>query len=218
MDKEYQKIGNVFKFDEKFRTIVGLNEPFNTLKNIIWEGTEKVDGTNIRIHWDGHNIEIAGHTNKAQIPDKLKTYLEDLFLTKEMEYVFEQIFNEKEVYIFGEGFGPGIQKEGYLYTDTPSFIIFDINIDGFDLKRAAVNDIANRLGIKSVPVVFTGTLSEAKEYVAAHQVSTINKEHEMEGLVLVPANIQLYDNKHHLIKCKCKYRDICKSSNLENIF
>ena len=35
MEKEYQKIGNVFKFDEKFRTIVGLNKPYETLKNII---------------------------------------------------------------------------------------------------------------------------------------------------------------------------------------
>ena len=43
MEKEYQKIRNVFKFDEKFRTIVGLNEPYETLKNIIWQGTEKID-------------------------------------------------------------------------------------------------------------------------------------------------------------------------------
>ena len=42
MEKEYQKIGNIFKFDEKFRTIVGLNEPYETLKNIIWQGTEKL--------------------------------------------------------------------------------------------------------------------------------------------------------------------------------
>ena len=76
MEKEYQKIGNVFKFDEKFRTIVGLNEPYETLKNIIWQGTEKIDGTNIRIHWDGHDITFAGHTDKAQIPNNLKTYLE----------------------------------------------------------------------------------------------------------------------------------------------
>ena len=40
MEKEYQKIGSVFKFDEKFRTIVGLNEPYETLKNIIWQGTD----------------------------------------------------------------------------------------------------------------------------------------------------------------------------------
>ena len=136
MEKEYQKIGNVFKFDEKFRTIVGLNEPYETLKNIIWEGTEKVDGTNIRIHWDGHDIEIAGHTDKAQIPPKLLAYLEGLFKTPEMEYVFEQIFEEKEAYIFGEGFGAGIQKAGGDYVENGtdvSFIIFDINKTSMDI-------------------------------------------------------------------------------------
>ena len=203
MEKEYQKISNVFKFDEKNRTIIGLNEPYETLKNIIWQGTEKIDGTNIRIHWDGHDIEIAGHTDKAQIPTKLKQYLENLFLTPEMEYVFEQIFAEKEAYIFGEGYGTGIQKYGedYLEGDEEvGFIIFDINIAGFDLKREAVDDIASRLGIKSVPVVFEGTLDEAKNFVAAHQISTLNSgKHEMEGIVLVPKGVQLYDNKKHLI-------------------
>ena len=110
MEKEYQKIGNVFKFDEKFRTIVGLNEPYETLKNIIWQGTEKIDGTNIRIHWDGHDITFAGHTDKSQLPENLKTYLKETFLTDEMEYVFEQIFGESEAYIFGEGFGVGMEK------------------------------------------------------------------------------------------------------------
>ena len=217
MEKEYQKIGNIFKFDEKFRSIVGLNEPYETLKNIIWEGTEKIDGTNIRVHWDGHDIEIAGHTDKAQIPPKLLAYLEGLFKTPEMEYVFEQIFEEKEAYVFGEGFGAGIQKAGGDYVENGTdvgFIIFDINIGGFDLKRESVNDIAARLGIPSVPVVFHGTLDEAKAFVAAHPMSTLNGgKHEMEGLVLVPRDIQLYDSKHHLIKCKCKYRDILKMNS-----
>lgn len=213
MENEYQKIGNMFKFDEKFRNIVGLNEPYETLKNIIWEGTEKIDGTNIRIYWDGHGIEIAGRTDRAQIPPKLKAYLEGLFLTPEMEYVFEQIFEEKEAYIFGEGFGAGIQKAGGDYVENGTdvgFIIFDINIGGFDLKRDSINDIASRLGIPSVPVVFRGTLDEAKAFVATHQMSTLNGgKHEMEGLVLTPC-VQLYDDKHHLIKCKCKYRDMLK--------
>jgi ATP-dependent RNA circularization protein (DNA/RNA ligase family) len=211
MEKEYQKIGNVFKFDEKFRTIVGLNEPYETLKNIIWQGTEKIDGTNIRIHWDGHDIEIAGHTDKAQIPPKLDKYLNDLFMTPEMEYVFEQIFGESEAYIFGEGFGAGIQKSGGDYGDV-GFIVFDVNIDGFDLNRVNTTDVANKLGLPSVPVCFEGTLDEAKSYVAEHHMSTLNGgKHEMEGLVLVPRDIQLYDKKHHLIKCKCKYRDMVRA-------
>ena len=218
MEKEYQKIGNVFKFDEKFRTIVGLNEPYETLKNIIWQGPEKIDGTNIRIHWDGHDITYAGHTNKAQIPTNLDNYLKETFLTDEMEYVFEQLFGESEVYIFGEGYGYKIQANGdkYLKDNKCGFIIFDINIGGWDLKRSNVEDIAAKLGIPSVPVVFEGTLDEAKAYVAKHQMSTLNSGlHEMEGIVLVPRDVQLYDNKHKLIKCKCKYRDMLKAGLAE---
>ena len=132
----------------------------------------------------------------------------------EMEYVFEQIFGESEAYIFGEGFGYKIQTNGekYLADNKCGFIIFDINIDGWDLKRKDVDDIANKLGLPSVPVVFEGTLDEAKEFVAKHQMSTLNGGlHEMEGIVLVPRDVQLYDNKHKMIKCKCKYRDMLKA-------
>ena len=219
MEKEYQKIGNVFKFDEKFRTIVGLNEPYETLKNIIWQGTEKIDGTNIRIHWDGHDIEFAGHTDKAQIPPKLQAYLESVFKVPEMEYIFEQVFGESEVYIFGEGFGAGIQKSGGDYVENGtdvSFIVFDVQIDGWDLDRKNTTDVATKLGLPSVPVCFEGTLDEAKAYVAEHHMSTLNGgKHEMEGLVLVPRDIQLYDKKHHLIKCKCKYRDMVRAGLVE---
>ena len=207
--KEYQKIANIFKFDEKYREIVGLNEIFKVLENIKWIGTEKVDGTNIRIYWDGHNIQIAGRTANSQLPSHLYEHLYNTFMSKEMEYVFEQMFGDKEVYLFGEGYGHKIQNGGGLYSDRAEFILFDVNIDGYDLTRDNVNDIANKLGLDSVPVVFEGTLPEAIEYVKSHPMSTINSAHEMEGLVLVPC-IQLYDARGHLIKCKCKYRDLVK--------
>ena len=211
--KEYQKINNIFKFDEKYRTIVGMTDTYNVLRNIAWIGTEKVDGTNIRIYWDGHKIQIAGRTEKSQIPEHLMNYLSNLFLTQEMEYVFEQMFGEKETYLFGEGYGYKIQANGDEYFEdrkSVGFILFDVNIDGFDLSRDNVNDIAEKLGLKSVPVVFRGTLDDAIKFVKKHNVSTLgNGSHEMEGLVLQPV-IQLYDYKHKLIKCKCKYADIIK--------
>lgn len=79
--KEYLKIKNIFLFDEKYRTVVGLDETMQTLKNITWEGTEKVDGTNVRVHWDGHRIEFAGRTDKAELPKELKEALSNIFLT-----------------------------------------------------------------------------------------------------------------------------------------
>ena len=211
--KEYQKINNIFKFDEKYRTIVGMTDTYQALKNIEWVGTEKVDGTNIRIHWDGHEVQIAGRTDKSQIPNHLMNYLSNLFLSKEMEYVFEQIFGEKETYFFGEGYGYKIQANGDTYFDdrkSVGFILFDVNIDGFDLSRDEVNNVAEKLGLKSVSIVFKGNLDEAIEFVKKHPMSTLgDSTHEMEGLVLQPT-IQLYDCKHNLIKCKCKYRDVIK--------
>ena len=134
--KEYQKINNIFKFDEKYRTIMGMTDTYQALRNIEWIGTEKVDGTNIRIYWDGHKIQIAGRTEKSQIPDHLMNYLSNLFLTQEMEYVFEQMFGEKETYLFGEGYGYKIQANGDEYFEdrkSVGFILFDVNIGGFDL-------------------------------------------------------------------------------------
>ena len=93
--EKYRKIDNVFMFDTKFKSIVGLNEPYNSLKNITWVGTEKIDGTNNRVYWDGYSIQIAGRNEKTTILQHLMDYLSSVFLTKEMEYVFEQMFGDK---------------------------------------------------------------------------------------------------------------------------
>ena len=215
MEKEYQKIGNVFKFDERYKNIIGLNEPYETLKNIIWQGTEKIDGTNTRVYWDGHRITWAGHTDTSEMQPNVAAKMEEIFGSQEMEYLFEQVFGESKAYLFGEAYGAGVQKGGGLYAadgKSIDFIVFDVNIDGWDLTRPNITDVANKLGLKSVPVVFEGTLEEAKAFVAKHPMSTLNGGlHEMEGLVLQPRDVQLYNNKHKLIKCKCKYRDMLKA-------
>ena len=215
--KEYQKIDNIFKFDEKYREIVGMTDTYLTLKDLEWIGTEKVDGTNIRIYWDGHDIKIGGRTNKAQIPTHLMEYLTNVFLNDEMEYVFEQMFGDKEVYLFGEGYGYKIQADGDKYFSdrkTVGFILFDVNINGFDLSRENVIDIADKLNLDYVPIVFRGTLDKAIEFVKEHHNSNLGDySHEMEGLVLQPS-ILLYDKNKKMIKCKCKYRDVIKIKEL----
>lgn len=208
---EYRKIANVFKFDAKYQNIVDLNEPFKSLENLTWVGTEKVDGTNIRIIWDGYKIEIKGRTDNAQFQGELYDTLSQMFLTKEMEYVFEQIFENKEVVIYGEGYGPKIQAGGGLYSDKPKFIVFDINIDGHYLKRANVLDICEKLNLDVVPEIFSGTIDEAKKFVSKHPSSTINEKHEMEGLVL-ELPLEIFDKNGNPLKCKVKYRDMLKGN------
>ena len=213
--KEYRKIPNCFKFDEKYKKIVDLNEPFKSLSELTWIGTEKVDGTNIRIHWDGHKIEIGGRTDKAQFQDDLKTYLDSIFLTEEMEYIFEQVFGEKDAMIFGEGYGPKIQNGG-TYSDTPKFIVFDIDINGYHLNRTKVNEVSEKLGLDSVPIVFSGDIYDAIKFIGSNPNSKINAKHEMEGLVLELEDLDIYDSKGERIKCKCKYRDI--RSIIKNVY
>lgn len=205
--EEYRKIPNVFKFDANYKNIIGLNEPFDTLKDIKFIGTEKLDGTNTRIYWDGHKIQIAGRTDKSQWQGDLYKTLSEMFLTDRAEYLFEQVFGEKEAYIFGESVGPKIQAGGELYCSKPDFYVFDVTIDGNELNYYNVADVAKKLGLKVVSLVFSGNLKEAIDFVSAHQTSTLSLKHEMEGIVLTP-EIDLYDRKGHRLKCKLKWKDL----------
>lgn len=215
--KEFTKISNIFLMDTKGK-ITGLQPLFRTLRKVTWEGTEKVDGTNVRIHWDGHSVEIGGRTDTSEIPTHLKEKLEERFLSKPMEYKFEEIFGEKDAILFGEGYGPKIQNGG-TYASEPKFILFDVLVNGkFYLTRANVDDVAEKMELDKVPVVFYGTIDEAIECVAQHPMSTLGEhQHEMEGLVLQPVGIMLYDANGHPLKGKCKYRDICKTENLKDL-
>ena len=61
----YGKIQTVFKRDPetKFRTLLdgqfSLPE-FEYLRSNTWTWTEKVDGTNIRIQWNGNTYHVGG--------------------------------------------------------------------------------------------------------------------------------------------------------------
>lgn len=131
---------------------------FEYLSNNPWIWTEKVDGTNIRVHWDGHKVQFGGRTGAAQIPAKLITHLLNLF----PEELFEQQFQETAVTLYGEGYGAGIQKGGGNYLPTGvHFTLFDVMIGGFWLLRESVEDVAQKMGVPPVPVVLTGTPHEA---------------------------------------------------------
>ena len=89
---EYTKIPNIFKRETfgKNRLIDGefSSEELKMLRNIDWEWTEKVDGTNVRVIWDGYRVSFAGRTDKAQIQNHLLTRLEELFGGTDKEEIF----------------------------------------------------------------------------------------------------------------------------------
>lgn len=202
---EYHKIETLFEPDingtKKLIDGAFRNEAVRYLANNDWFFTEKIDGTNIRIHWDGHKVEFAGRTDRAQIPKPLMEYLTNTFSSMEAEEMFEQKFGETEVILFGEGYGPGIQKGGAYRSDI-SFILFDVLIGDTWLKRDSVEDIATAFGIDIVPIVFVGDIKEAIDFVKTKPKSTIGTAN-MEGVVGRPV-VEMKDRlgKRVIVKIK----------------
>ena len=208
--KEYHKIPNIFLRSLETKKIAEgeyANEELNFLRNIEWLFTEKVDGTNIRIIWDGHRVEIKGRTDKAQIPSALLNRLMELFGGEANEQIFEQNFGDKEVMLVGEGYGAKIQGCGGLYRPDQDFILFDVMIGGNYQSRETVESIAGYFNLEVVPIVFAGTLEEGVEFVKSQPKSRVAKEElVMEGVVGRPA-VELQDRCGNRIIVKIKTHD-----------
>ncbi len=207
--KEYHKIETVYErdMDGSKKLIEGKfrNATVEFLKDNEWEFTEKIDGTNIRVMWDGHGFTFAGRTERASIPAHLMNRLNDIFMNTAMEELFEQMFGDKEVILFGEGYGPKIQKVGELYRPDVDFILFDILIGDIYLERINVQYIATSLGIDVVPIIFRGTIDEAVEFVKSKPQSSIGTA-PMEGLVGRP-EVEVRDRTGNRLIVKIKACD-----------
>lgn len=206
---EYNKIETVFNRDingtKKLIEGSFRNETVEFLKDNIWTFTEKIDGTNIRVHWDGHKVEFGGRTDKADIPKFLLERLNELFNNNETEELFEQLFGEKDVFLFGEGYGPRIQKNGSLYRNTVDFILFDVMINGNYQSRSTVEELAKTFGLDCVPIIFEGTIQEAVDFVKTKPNSTFGTA-PMEGVVGKP-KIELKDRCGNRLIVKIKVCD-----------
>ena len=205
----YHKIQTVFHRDPatKYRTLIdgvfSLPE-FEALQDDQWEGTEKIDGTNIRIEWDGKNLNFGGRTHKTECPPHVNKALSDM--CNRMEY--RATFGADNVTLFGEAYGGKVQRQkgGLTYSPVTKFILFDIFIEGDGwVDRGMVENMARAMGADCVPIVFKGTLREAIDFVKSAPDSTIGTV-KMEGLVLRPAVEQTAANGDRVIT-KIKVND-----------
>ena len=203
---KYHKIKTVYERDpeNKYKTLIlgkYATPELDYLKSNDWVFTEKVDGTNIRIMWDGEKMRFGGRTDNAQIPTFLYDRLGDLF----SETMLLDKFGDAEVILFGEGFGARIQKGGGNYIpDGVSFVLFDVYI-GMWLKREDVEEIAGSLSIDVVPIVGEGTLVEAVN-LAMDGVTSAWGDFPAEGLVMRP-RVELCTRAGHRVITKIKTKD-----------
>lgn len=175
---------------------------FEYLQDNEWEWTEKIDGTNIRVMFDGNEIVFGGKSDNAQIPAQLVKVLQDTFLPK------LDLFKEKfpdGVCLYGEGFGAKIQSGDNYIPDGVDFILFDVLIGNYWLSREDVNGIADTLSLRKVHIVGKGTIAEAIELVKSGFRSVIGTA-DAEGLVIRPTT-GLFNRRGERIITKIKCRD-----------
>lgn len=200
---EYPKINSIYKRDVNGKLIPGeySQEEFKYLENCQWFATEKVDGTNIRIIWDGEKVEFRGRTDKAIIQPTLLKTLNESFTDIDL---YRQVFGNQKAIVYGEGYGNGIQQAGKHYLpNSNNFIAFDINISGWWLKREDVLDLCSKMNIIAVPYIAKDTLVNLEKIVINGFNSDLTKYPE--GIVAKPL-VDLYgrDGKRVIVKIKRK--------------
>lgn len=205
---QYNKIYSPFVRDEVTNLLKKgewSRDEFGYLADKKWYGTEKIDGTNIRVMWDGKDVSLGGKTDAAQLPSDLVKVLQQQFMTITQRQKFAEKFGDKQVCFYGEGYGAKIQKGGGNYRADQGFILFDVKIGTGWLNMGAVKGIAESFGIDVVPTVIEGTLAELIAFVESKPKSIFG-DFESEGIVARPEMVLLNAHGERLIT-KIKVKD-----------
>jgi hypothetical protein len=209
--KTYHKIDSVFLRDpqtkhKNFFEGEFTTEAFRYLAHNEWLWSEKIDGTNVRVFWDGTEVRFGGRSDNAQMPDFLMEKLQTVFTADAFAAAFPTLDTGSYVQLYGEGYGARIQKGGGNYKpDGVDFILFDAVVNDIYLQCHNVEDVAAKLAIDVVPIIGRGTLYEAVEFTRNGFASTIGTAHA-EGLVMRPA-VELVDRMGRRVITKVKTKD-----------
>jgi len=207
----YHKIQTVYLRDPatKHKTLLMgqfARPEFDALAGIDWQWTEKVDGTNVRLMWDGERMTIGGKTDAAQ----LHTGLTDSIIRAVTPESLSAVFKPNPglmACIYGEGYGEKIQSGGH-YRTGQGLIVFDVLINGIWLEREQVEEIAAALGLPIVPICGHGTLAEMVESARSGYLSTVAEvsQRAAEGIVARPP-VNLFNRRGERVITKIKLKD-----------
>lgn len=224
---EYPKTSNLFLRDpdDIKKLVVGTldeeTEPFAQVGK--WHLTEKIDGTNIRLclnYGEGSAVKVLGRSDNANLPGKGDRFVESALpsiTATDMEMALREIDPEgyaSGMIVYGEGFGPGIQKGGGAYSDHMEFAAFDVLTlaqDREPLWRSwrDVVTVCDVLGLNTVPVLSDAAdIEQITSFVQQAPRSLLN-DHEalMEGVV-ARTDPYLYTSRGRRVKFKLKVADI----------
>ena len=218
----YPHIDSLWKRDSRGKIIRGDYScpEFEYLYEARWIAHEKIDGTNVRVGWTGKEFKFGGRTDRAEMQISLVQKLTEIFSDplriKRMEEISkvrglggDEGEEAATMTLYGEGYGNRIQKAGGLYIPNGvDFILFDIRVGIWWLKDEDVLQVAEILGLRTVPAVsLTGiTLRLAEELVRVGKgLKSAFGDFEAEGLVLRPkVPLLKRDGSRVIVKMKGK--------------
>ena len=167
----------------------------------------------------------AGRTEKTQLHPNLTKYLSETLTLQKLNRTFPEMSkhgdHEFKIILFGEGYDPKIQK-GKNYREDISFRLFDVYIKdhasaigGWWLEPENIENIAEKLGIETVPNLIIGNVDIQRivEYVKSRPISIVSKkednpksEYVTEGIVARSYPLLLRRNGERVI-FKLKVKD-----------
>jgi RNA ligase len=213
----YPKINTLWKRDDRNRILVGdfARDEFRELAyDAMFCWTEKLDGTNTRFYWNGEYVTVGGRTDNANWSTPVLSTLIDI---ANQPGVFQSIFGSKHVVLYGEAFGPGIQKGGG-YGDSVMFRPFDLRLgteDGITSNspftgRSKLAEIAHALGVEPVEILEYGTILTAWNLLLYRSFKSTYLHHELEGIVGRPMTPFYVAKGEALtpVMVKMKYKDL----------
>lgn len=204
---EYPKIQTLFERDKQTFVVDPARIKSPVLETISsWDVTEKIDGMNIRVTLSpAGEVSFAGRTDKAQLPGDLVQHLARAFPPDKLKTLWIDD-SRPEIILFGEGYGPGIQKNGGLYRADKAFILFDVLVGGkWWMNQDVVNATAQKLGIDAVPYLGRRSLTGIIELVRVPFASLLGSA-QAEGIVARPIET-LFDRNGERIIIKLKTKD-----------
>lgn len=182
--------------------------------------TEKIHGSAMRIgfldgriRYGGRRLEFQNIAPESKDGQGFVSWVLETCLDKKIV----EAFSGHDIIFYGEWHGSGTPKKGWpqiqkgiKYINGNDFRIFDIKLDGKYLPQDQIPELAAKLGLKIMPVLFKGrptmeifdslidTMSKLGE-----ENGIIDPQNTIEGIVIRP-NEFLWDNNREPVMAKYK--------------
>ena len=191
-----------------------------------WTISEKVDGTNIRVIYTLDGIQVKGRTDKADLPSEAEdvvlrsTPLHQKAINYFTAYRERDLPLEWSVTLYGELYGPGINKGG-VYSPVKKFRAFDLLLgeswwtDDDEMRRICLDlgvpTMPRLANIEKIPTTKDELLSIIPYSLVAENDNNTQSV-VAEGIVGKPSHV-LLDRHGHRVMWKLTGREFPKEDN-----